>query len=53
MPLRWKLVALYSAVLAAVIAGFSIALVLALHSSLERGVATEVEALPVQLRTEP
>lgn len=43
MPLRWKLVAIYAIVLAVVIAAFSTAMVLALRSSLERGVATEVE----------
>ena len=44
MPLRSKLVALYAVVLALVIAGFSVAMVLALGSSLQDGVAAEVEA---------
>lgn len=44
MPLRWRLVAIYAVVLAVVIAGFSVALVLALRSTLVRGVAAEVDA---------
>lgn len=43
MPLRWKLVALYALVLAAVIAGFSVAMVVALRTTLQRGVAAELE----------
>lgn len=42
--LRWKLVGLYAAILTVVLGGLSVALLLGLRRSLERGVDTELEA---------